>query len=1240
MAFCMKLFSSPTWLFVFCSLGALLMPVEAWAQNRFNSLPEPRVSLGLVPEGPEGMIKVGTPQVYSRQLVFRDRAEEIQYLSDRLKAAKEFPTTFQGIVDSRFYTALGLQMALSVDPLTGRIADQSKINQALNLEQQVQMNELENEIKVLDAQRRKEEAKKLLEAAKKPAEDPKEGEDAPNPILPAPAVDDQARKDIAALQSELAALKSAGPTVPADANNRVKSAPAAETDSTVLKNGGREGKETTASLTQIEKERAVLEVRRFLQNERRRLSFDGMHDAEGSIAVDLGMLVTMIPPKGRDAYAVVEAYVEDVPLPQSLESDKIVKVWADHLLSAIQLEKEFLDMRMASDALPFGEKYFQLAVQELQREALNKNLAYEAEAEAKMKAEKAAAEKAAADAKEQADKAAREVAQKSALAEMEKRALDAARKQKAAADKARSAPPGAGNKRTGPEIQALESQFSVTLDKEKLASVAVAKAEQELATAEANRTVAEIQVEQAEQKKEEVEKEMTVSQAGQLGRSSMELLNQSSLSATSLFSQKLLDRLDASKPPETNEMSLTIDPIRGTAVVTGGGADSSDSATEKKMLTLLDQLILTMIPIQEQEQERKRDEELKKEGNPFFARLMRKYRERLLNTYLGLYFGDCLQLRDLGKGYESGDFLSLMTKKQVVECAVRTFLRKLSNDPATSRVRVLAVDPADQGQNISNVGATQSVSDIVMSLSAMMPNGIGGNGRMDSYRDSRLYLQSANRKPLVVGFVNGDVVDPSFGWVLGPRYEVALKRRWYQLGMGEPRATSTFTHEPTQHQVQVSIGMAAWTPELKLHLKTHWVDKGTGLAATPLKSSQTVSVRMTPDYTAMTEGMLDLIHGKRRPPRIFIGAEEEKFVLSSQDNKHKLVLLGKDMWRSPMVYLDSLPATSVDVMPGLVGVVATFEGTLPLIKKGRTDYDVTITTTDGFDTIYNRVESPKAPAAPAKDPGEKATVRLALAKAVIKHAFTQNGELSIPLNVLENPFPFLPKNFLEAKCFPLGLYENMEMATTKVGLNKTMAVVVGKADKPLKTVMPTLEQTSPSGKPGSALMSFTVTMQVMNEQAGVPEMRDVVKGNRQVLLVDPTQCVFTVPADTKFTLGAVAQELQVPFPTQVLAEHFKLAYPEFTAAVAAGKVTLQLVDKDPATRVYATLAMKAPAGNVEQGLYFRVPPMTEADFFKGLTLEAPKDAEQSKDYSLRFSFGNAFEKVENKVTLKVPKKKE
>jgi hypothetical protein len=1089
------------------------------AQTPTRYEPQNKVQLKLVKEPKiEGFIKVGSPNVYSRQVLFRDRAEEIQYLSERLKVAKDFNTTFQGIVDSRTYEALGIQGSLKLDPLTGKLVDQTNANDLLKLQQQQQINELEAQINLVNAQSRLEEARKKLASAEAASADK-------------PVTDEAAQNKINDLQGQVNTLKNeidslkkeAAKPVTAEAN-RVKPAKTdtdGPTSSKALNTGGLEGKTTTASLTPIEKEKAVLEVRRFLQNERRKLNFDDSHDARGQVAVDLGMMVTMMPPNGVDAYAVVEAYVDDTSAP---DEHQLMEAWGDHLSSAIDFEKDFIVQRLNLDLPPTGDRFFELARQDLEDRA----------------------------SKGQLDIHSEEPDQKT---------------------------------KPGPSITENLKLFQMEL----------------LAAQNIGGTPSA--------------RDSTPSQAAQVDSSRLQkLMNVSGYSTFELSSRSRVE-----------EWKDKVEVAAKASGNVGSTPDTDDSYNKPVALVLLSTFtpneIVQLLKWQ-------------KAGDPEYQACMQNRKKVLLNRYLELYFGSIatrlidqwknqrLTGRPSSKGTWNSDELPDGAREEFA-----SFLKR-----GSQRARVLAVEPTEQGQNISNVGATQSIKDVVLSLAAVLPQGVSGNGRLDYYRDSQLYLQSANRKPLAVGFANGSSADPSFGWILGPRYEVVMKRRWYQLGIfGEKRAVSTFVHNPTQHQVQVSMGVPTWLPELCLHLRCYWVDKKTGLPSDSLASAERIKVPLDPDYTALTEALLDDVHGKRRPPRIYVSSAKDKLLLSKQDDSHKLLLLGKDLWRSPSVYLDSRPADSVEVVPGLVGVVATFDGELPETADG--NYDVTVSTMGGFDTLHEFVMTSKRPEASAPAPSSLG-LRLERQTYVLEHEFAAAADkpLLIPLTVLENRYPMPLTTFLKAEVFPLGVYQENANRKLSVGHGGTLTITANQTGQQL---IPSFDNlfANPTQN-GAAKLAFNVRFPVQDADTGVVEHKDVVTGDHYVLVIDSSKKSFARKSKDAVTLGTTALTLSIVFPSQMPPGLFYEAYPDFLKACKNQSCLLEIIDNADTTKpAYLKCAMMTSQPQPHLGLDFVLPTQSEAIGNGKLPLD--KD-NKNKTFSLRLQYGDTHLSISDPIEIKIP----
>ncbi len=985
-----------------------------------------------------GWVRVGSPQVYSRQLVFRDRAEEIQFLSDRLKATKEFHLKYQGVVDARYYAALATQLAVSFDPATGKLLDQQQRNVLLNSQQQSQLIAVQNEVALLNLKQQLAIANNTLEKIQN---------DKTTTTVPA-ASDPKTQQDIEAMKKQIEELKTkiASLNVPVVGDQQNTMQP--EVDGTkkplspVLATGGA-GASTAdkAGLTQIEEEKSILEVRRFLQNERRRLTFDDMHDASGSIVLELGMLVTLMPPANKDDFAVVELTVEkpDRRDDQDYNYTLLLQRWADYLAPAVQTERDFASVRYGSlDIMPPTEKLMQIARSQLLEESNP------------------------------------------------------------------TQPDDAG-------VKAIENRG---MAKEKLAAVL------------------------DNHKPSLVELRSALRASAPAGSPAEKMVRS--------FTQNLL-----TKSASTVASATSATPVQG-----------GETGTAQENF-------------------------------------------KIMNRYLELYYGD-----EFMKAFNEHQTGNGSISEEIKQKCFR-FLNWTDKG-----VKVLSVDPAEQAQNISMVGAVQTIRDNVLSLNAALGGGVAGSARSDYYRDSQMYLQSANRKPLAVGFVNGSLPEPSFGWILGPRFEVEMKRRWYQLGfLGEKRPTPVFMHEPTAHQVQVVVSLPTWVPTIMLKVKAHWINRRTGLPSTRIQTplvygddwnfqdpsqrkisecAARIPVHLEPDYAALTEGLLDYIHGKRRPPRIFMQDPLDKFPLSSDGNKHYLVLLGKDLWRTPAVYLDSMPADSVEVMPGLAGVVATFEGSLPPSEDEF--YSVTVSTTGGYDTIRNVVVAPSKPKTTTSGP---ATPLLSVETPHLDYNFAAAGPLGIWLKVDSNPYPIALEKYLKSSIRIPGSNASTDCTLTTIAGGRVQ-ISLADVTKSLKDQLAGLVPPAPASEPSAVKIACNVGMPLVDEATNDIHQKNVIQGSHEVILFKPGSKVFKVTEASNTTdplarpLGPNTPELNLSFPANLDTSYFISAHPSYKTALEEGNLKLLVMNG------HNKLSLPQTSANT---LTFRMPSSTNASEVAALGLK-------------------------------------
>lgn len=283
-----------------------------------------------------------------------------------------------------------------------------------------------------------------------------------------------------------------------------------------------------------------------------------------------------------------------------------------------------------------------------------------------------------------------------------------------------------------------------------------------------------------------------------------------------------------------------------------------------------------------------------------------------------------------------------------MEFSSRLKLDAPESDKSLMQPYVYAVGPKELAQNISEVAAKEQLLNMILALSAVMP---GASGTLDMNYLSRWQsvAHGINRKPLVVGFAEKD----AFGWILGPRFEVADGK-------------VQFSHTQAQHSVQATIAVPAWLDEITLKGEYSWGGSwptsfwGGGLfsdcvrewkwladlfGGTPLK------VRLPRDLSALTRALLsDSGSQKPRPyiePRWSADGKQRPQVMLTAGEKGTLLIRGSDLWRNPAVFIGSQRADKVEILPDMGGLLAHFEKEVAMpatVAGGEARVDLTVVT--------------------------------------------------------------------------------------------------------------------------------------------------------------------------------------------------------------------------------------------------------------------------------------------------------
>lgn len=264
----------------------------------------------------------------------------------------------------------------------------------------------------------------------------------------------------------------------------------------------------------------------------------------------------------------------------------------------------------------------------------------------------------------------------------------------------------------------------------------------------------------------------------------------------------------------------------------------------------------------------------------------------------------------------------------LTDTGLATFVKRVYR--AEREMYAATVQPKEHAQNISEASARETMLNLVLALSAMLPNsGVSAGNKSQYARRAQTYLHAITRQPLLVGYGNGE---QRFGWFLGPAFKVE-------------NGKADFIHRVTRHDVSAGIVIPAWRNRLKLSGKQLWVDKnGQPTDEKALWDGKPILLNMRIPADAgkhITHALL--AHSLSEVPSLYtarpypviecpdLSREDKVIRVQSVRPTEKDILpqwvlvLGRDLWRSPQVFLDSIKADSVEVLSNMEGVLAKFD---------------------------------------------------------------------------------------------------------------------------------------------------------------------------------------------------------------------------------------------------------------------------------------------------------------------------
>lgn len=335
-------------------------------------------------------------------------------------------------------------------------------------------------------------------------------------------------------------------------------------------------------------------------------------------------------------------------------------------------------------------------------------------------------------------------------------------------------------------------------------------------------------------------------------------------------------------------------------------------------------------------------------------------------------------LKDRGRIIQNPDNFNF---KDIGDTGVARFVKRIYR--AEQEIYAATVQPKEHAQNISEASARETMLNLVLALSAMLPNsGVNAGNKSQYVRRAQTYLHAITRQPLLVGYGNGE---RRFGWFLGPAFRVE-------------NGKADFVHRVTRHDVSAGIVIPAWQNQAKLLGSQLWIDdygQPTNKVALWDDKPILLNVRIPADASKHITSAL-LAHSLAEVPSLYTARpypviaypdpsgkkviRVQSVLPTEKDTPPQWVLvLGRDLWRNPQVFLGSIKADSVEVLSNMEGVLAKFERIpYPDTLTGPTpqrlvSVDLTVITSFGRDRCEGGVEILPPINLPAAEP-EPATL--------------------------------------------------------------------------------------------------------------------------------------------------------------------------------------------------------------------------------------------------------------------------
>ncbi len=179
-----------------------------------------------------------------------------------------------------------------------------------------------------------------------------------------------------------------------------------------------------------------------------------------------------------------------------------------------------------------------------------------------------------------------------------------------------------------------------------------------------------------------------------------------------------------------------------------------------------------------------------------------------------------------------------------------------------------------------------------------------------------------------------------------------------------------FFNNPSRQSFSVSFVAPLWLDRVHINAAGNWLNDSGDLGdKIDVRGPQDQNeIHLPWDFEAIRTAVLYHNTGKR-PPVVASKQPASWTIQSGSSADQTLLIVGSDLWRNPQVFLDSMPATTVDLLPDMNGLVSAFQesrGSLQAVI-GKLDGGDKLRRTnggpEGYDSAGARRKTPAAPSA-------------------------------------------------------------------------------------------------------------------------------------------------------------------------------------------------------------------------------------------------------------------------------------